>query len=96
MRVTADNAFSLAEAYARSARSLQLSINSDSSIEQLAILLQPYCEGKGGHVLLKFCCQNEQAYGELRTPASWLINLEAQLLEKLHELLGEEAVEVHF
>lgn len=96
LRITADNAFSLAEAYARSARSLQLSVNSDSSIEQLAILLQPYCEGKGGHVLLKFCCQNEQAYGELRTPASWLINLEAQLLEKLHELLGEEAVEVHF
>jgi DNA polymerase III subunit alpha len=96
LRITADNAFTLTEASARSARSLYLHVAADTSIDQLAAILQPYREQAKAHIPIKFCCENSNAYGELSAPASWLINLDGQLLESLHKLVGEEAVQVHF
>lgn len=96
LRITADNAFTLTEASARAARSLYLQVAADTSVSQLASLLQPYREESNRHIPIKFCCQNSHAYGELSTPTKWLIYLDGQLLENLHELIGEEAVQVHY
>jgi DNA polymerase III subunit alpha len=95
LRITADDAFTLAEACARYARSLQLHIAVDTPVSQLAALLRPYCEQQA-HVPLKFCCQYQQAYGELRADKSWLIKPEASLFDSLYALLGDEAVQVSF
>lgn len=96
LRITADNAFTLTEASARAARSLYLQVAADTSVSQLASLLQSYREESNGHIPIKFCCQNSHAYGELSAPTKWLIYLDGQLLENLHELIGEEAVQVHY
>ncbi|MCT6881461.1 MAG: DNA polymerase III subunit alpha, partial [Snodgrassella alvi] len=95
LRITADDAFTLAQASARYARSLQLYIAADAPIQKLAALLKTYC-GEQAHVPLKFCCRHQQAYGELRADKSWLIRPEAALFDSLYSLLGDEAVQVSF
>lgn len=95
LRITADDAFTLAQASARYARSLHLHITADTPVGQLARLLEPYREQQA-HVPLKFCCRHQQAYGELRADRNWLIKPEATLFDELYTLLGDEAVQVSF
>lgn len=95
LRITADDAFTLAQASARYARSLHLHITADTPVGQLVRLLEPYREQQA-HVPLKFCCRHQQAYGELRADKSWLVKPEAALFDDLYTLLGDEAVQVSF
>jgi DNA polymerase-3 subunit alpha len=91
LRVTAEKAFTLAEARGRFARRLQLSLNGQADARKLQSLLAPY---KDGPCRVRLSYRNATAQAEVDLSAAWRVHLDDNLLGSLAEWLTPDNVKV--
>ncbi len=96
LRLNANEVYTLNEARAHYARGLTLHITPQTDVKQLATILKPHTtpdwERRVG-ITLEF--ENEWARGTMLAGSKWRVGVSADLLRRLEDLLGEQAVVVN-
>jgi DNA polymerase-3 subunit alpha len=96
LRLSADNIYSIEQARAQSARSLELSWNGSNTanfIESLKTILHPYCGGPCP-VILQY--RSTLASAVLQFGDRWHIHPSDELLLRLQRFLGQECVAIKY
>jgi len=96
-QITADEVYDMARAREQFARRLVISLNQEQagngSVRRLAAILQPYREGQCP-VLIEY--RNQQAQARLALGDDWRVQPGDELLHRLHEFAGDQAVRVEY
>ncbi|MBK7766276.1 MAG: DNA polymerase III subunit alpha [Sulfuritalea sp.] len=91
LRIVADKLHTLAEARARYARGLRLTMNGGSDAKRLQALLLPF---RNGTCPVRLSYRNGDAAAELPLPESWRVRLDDALIKGLADWLQAENVKV--
>jgi DNA polymerase-3 subunit alpha len=91
LRVVADRLHTLAEARARYARALRLTMNGGSDAKRLQAMLMPF---RNGPCPVRLSYRNGDAAAELPLPESWRVRLDDALIKGLGDWLKPENVKV--